>query len=78
MEESGLDIKSALLPNGTSLKIEAIPMGVLSKEDLAYFYCCGQCGKVFWEGSHFGRVVSQFKEVLDLSEDSHNLYDQLA
>ncbi|XP_060107482.1 exonuclease mut-7 homolog [Heteronotia binoei] len=76
LEESGLDPKSALLPNGTSLKIEAIPIGVLSKEDLAYFYCCGQCGKVFWEGSHFGRVVSQFKEVLDLSKDSQSFYEQ--
>ncbi|XP_077162395.1 exonuclease mut-7 homolog isoform X3 [Paroedura picta] len=76
LEESGLDTKSALLPNGTPLKIEAIPIGVLSKEDLAYFYCCGQCGKVFWEGSHFGRVVSQFREVLDLSEDRQNFYAQ--
>ncbi|XP_054853533.1 exonuclease mut-7 homolog isoform X2 [Eublepharis macularius] len=66
LEESSLDTKSALLPNGTALKIEAIPIGVLSKEDLSYFYCCSQCGKVFWEGSHFGHVVSQFREVLDL------------
>nr|XP_056716101.1 exonuclease mut-7 homolog [Euleptes europaea] len=76
LEESGLDTNSALLPNGTSLKIEAVPIGVLSKEDLAYFYCCGQCGKVFWEGSHFGRVVSQFEEMLDLSEDHQSFYEQ--
>ncbi|KAL8174250.1 UNVERIFIED_CONTAM: hypothetical protein K2H54_040886 [Gekko kuhli] len=76
LEESGLDTKSALLPNGTSLKIEDIPIGVLFKEDLAYFYGCSQCGKVFWEGSHFGRLVSQFKEVLGLSEDSPSFYEQ--
>ncbi|XP_053138004.1 exonuclease mut-7 homolog isoform X2 [Hemicordylus capensis] len=76
MEESSLDPESALLPNGTPLKLEAIPIGVLAKKDLAYFYCCGQCGKVFWEGSHFRRLVSQFKEVLDLSEDSRSFYER--
>ncbi|XP_030061958.1 exonuclease mut-7 homolog [Microcaecilia unicolor] len=50
------------LENGASLQLETIPLGLLEKIDL--FYCCSQCGKVFWEGSHFGRVVSQFKDVL--------------
>ncbi|XP_029469371.1 LOW QUALITY PROTEIN: exonuclease mut-7 homolog [Rhinatrema bivittatum] len=50
------------LENGAFLQLEAIPLGLLEKVSL--FYCCSQCGKVFWEGSHFGRVVSQFKEVL--------------
>uniref|UniRef100_A0ABM5F5J2 Exonuclease mut-7 homolog n=1 Tax=Pogona vitticeps TaxID=103695 RepID=A0ABM5F5J2_9SAUR len=64
-----------LLPSGNPLRIEAVPPGVLLKEDLDYFYGCSRCGKVFWEGSHFGRLVSQFQEVLDLSEGSRSLYD---
>ncbi|XP_061459965.1 exonuclease mut-7 homolog isoform X2 [Rhineura floridana] len=77
LEELSLDVESALLPNGRPLKIEAIPVGMLSKEDLSCFYCCSQCGKVFWEGSHFGHVVSQFKEVLDLSEDNRSFYEEV-
>nr|XP_020664814.1 exonuclease mut-7 homolog [Pogona vitticeps] len=64
-----------LLPSGNPLRIEAVPPGVLLKEDLDYFYGCSRCGKVFWEGSHFGRLVSQFQEVLDLSEGSRSLYN---
>lgn len=73
-----LDTESTplLLPTGKPLKVEDIPAGVLSKEDLTVFYCCSQCGKIFWEGSHFGRMVSQFKVVLDLSEDSQDFYKQ--
>ncbi|KAM6431112.1 exonuclease mut-7 homolog isoform 1-T1 [Liasis olivaceus] len=70
LEAAGPGDEPAVLPNGVRLKVEAVPMGVLSKEDLDCFCCCSQCGKVFWEGSHFGHVVSQFKEVLDLPEES--------
>ncbi|KAF7241000.1 hypothetical protein EYD10_12474, partial [Varanus komodoensis] len=78
LEQSSLDTESALLPSGMPLKFEAVPAGILSREDLAVFYCCSQCGKVFWEGSHFGRVISQFQEVLSLSEEeSRSLYEQL-
>ncbi|XP_063000892.1 exonuclease mut-7 homolog [Elgaria multicarinata webbii] len=74
LDESSLDSELALLP----LRIEAIPVGMLSRQDVADFYCCSQCGKVFWEGSHFGRVVSQFQEVLDLSEEeSQRFYEQI-
>ncbi|XP_026579763.1 exonuclease mut-7 homolog [Pseudonaja textilis] len=59
-----------LLPPGVRLRVEAVPPGVLCKEDLDCFYCCSQCGQVFWEGSHLGRLVSQFREVLELPEES--------
>ncbi|KAJ6652019.1 hypothetical protein lerEdw1_015844 [Lerista edwardsae] len=77
LEESDLDVESATLPGGTLVKVEAVPPGVLTKRDLACFFCCGQCGKVFWEGSHFRRVVSQCREELDLSEDGQSLYQLL-
>ncbi|NWX91461.1 MUT7 Exonuclease, partial [Nothoprocta pentlandii] len=63
------------LPNGTALQVSAIPSGVLDKAELTCFYCCTRCGKVFWEGSHFGRVVSQFKDVLAAVEDDQTFYD---
>uniref|UniRef100_A0A8D0AZX0 Exonuclease 3'-5' domain containing 3 n=2 Tax=Salvator merianae TaxID=96440 RepID=A0A8D0AZX0_SALMN len=67
----------AALPNGTPLKIEAVPAGIVSREGLECFYCCSKCGKIFWEGSHFGRVVSQFQEVLGLSEGGQSFYEQV-
>ncbi|NXX96967.1 MUT7 Exonuclease, partial [Centropus bengalensis] len=62
------------LAEGTVLQVSAIPPGVLDKADLTDFYCCTHCGKVFWEGSHFGRVVSQFQDVLVASGDTQSIY----
>ncbi|XP_049688250.1 exonuclease mut-7 homolog isoform X6 [Accipiter gentilis] len=62
---------SMVLAGGTVLQVAAIPPGVLDKPELTDFYCCTRCGKVFWEGSHFGRVVSQFQDVLVTAGDEH-------
>ncbi|XP_038623795.1 exonuclease mut-7 homolog isoform X2 [Tachyglossus aculeatus] len=64
LEESALNTESLTLSNGTSLQAWAIPEGLLHREDLTHFYCCTRCGKVFWDGSHFDRLVSQFREIL--------------
>ncbi|NXL66635.1 MUT7 Exonuclease, partial [Chordeiles acutipennis] len=60
---------------GTVLQVAAIPPGVLDKAELTDFYCCSRCGKVFWEGSHFGRVVSQFQDVLVTGGDEQSVYE---
>ncbi|XP_067417673.1 exonuclease mut-7 homolog isoform X3 [Emydura macquarii macquarii] len=75
LQESDLNVETLTLATGTALQLAAIPPGVLAKADLAFFYCCTQCGKVFWEGSHFGRVVSQFKEALGPTEGSQSFYN---
>ncbi|XP_018412250.1 PREDICTED: exonuclease mut-7 homolog [Nanorana parkeri] len=59
MKDLGL---SLTLPSGAQLQLNAVPAGIVEKVSL--FFCCSHCGKIFWEGSHFGRVVAQFKEVL--------------
>ncbi|KAM7087547.1 exonuclease mut-7 homolog isoform 7-T10 [Ciconia maguari] len=66
---------SAALVEGTVLQVAAIPPGVLDKAELTDFYCCTRCGKVFWEGSHFGRVVSQFQDVLVAAGDEQSVYE---
>ena len=65
---------AAALAGGTVLQLAAIPPGVLDKAELTDFYCCTRCGKVFWEGSHFGRVVSQFQDVLVAAGDERSVY----
>jgi len=31
------------------------------------FYCCVECGKVFWEGKHFKNTIDKFQDVLTLN-----------
>ncbi|CAN8198155.1 unnamed protein product [Coccothraustes coccothraustes] len=66
---------ATVLAGDTVLQVAAIPPGVLDRAELTDFYCCTCCGKVFWEGSHFGRVISQFKDVLVASGDAQNIYE---
>ncbi|NXU51218.1 MUT7 Exonuclease, partial [Turnix velox] len=66
---------STALVEGTVLQVATIPPGVLDKAELTDFYCCSRCGKVFWEGSHFGRVVSQFQDVLVVTGDEQSFYE---
>ncbi|NXC44159.1 MUT7 Exonuclease, partial [Penelope pileata] len=74
-EGTGLPGAAGVLIGGTALQLAAIPSGVLDKADLTDFYCCTGCGKVFWEGSHFGRVVSQFKDVLVTTEGEQSIHE---
>ncbi|NXN37113.1 MUT7 Exonuclease, partial [Rhinoptilus africanus] len=66
---------STALVGDTIVQVGAIPLGVLEKAELTDFYCCTRCGKVFWEGSHFGRVVSQFQDVLVTTSDEQSIYE---
>ncbi|XP_063265502.1 exonuclease mut-7 homolog isoform X4 [Prinia subflava] len=66
---------ATVLAGDMVLQVAAIPPGVLDRAKLTDFYCCTRCGKVFWEGSHFGRVVSQFQDVLVASGDTQSVYE---
>ncbi|CAN9504964.1 unnamed protein product [Ophioblennius macclurei] len=62
---SGLDADTLSFPGGAPLQLHTVPPGLLPK--IALFYVCTRCGKVFWEGSHYGRVLAMFQEVLQLT-----------
>ncbi|XP_073685411.1 exonuclease mut-7 homolog [Garra rufa] len=64
---SALDPQTFKFPSGAEVQLETVPPGLLPRIPV-YFICTG-CGKVFWEGTHYDRVLSQFQEVLHLSED---------
>ncbi|CAH1155277.1 unnamed protein product [Phaedon cochleariae] len=40
---------------GSKIQVKAIPKPILGKYD--FFYVCEECGKVYWDGSHFERVL---------------------
>ncbi|XP_072096721.1 exonuclease mut-7 homolog isoform X3 [Mobula birostris] len=70
-ERSRLNLKTLMFAGGAILQVRAIPPGILDK--VPWFYCCTTCGKVFWEGSHFHHVLSQFQEVLHITNESTHL-----
>uniref|UniRef100_H3C4I5 Mut7-C RNAse domain-containing protein n=1 Tax=Tetraodon nigroviridis TaxID=99883 RepID=H3C4I5_TETNG len=63
---SDLDPDTLTFPGGAPLQLHAVPPGLL--RTVPHFYVCTRCGKVFWEGSHFHRVLSMFEEVLHVAE----------
>lgn len=48
---------------GVCLNFKSVPVGILDHVDL--FYCCSQCGRVYWEGKKYKRFVKTFHEVFD-------------
>ncbi|XP_040054288.2 exonuclease mut-7 homolog isoform X2 [Gasterosteus aculeatus] len=64
---SGLDPDTLTFPGGAPIQLHAVPPAVLPRIPL--FYVCTRCGKVFWEGSHFGRVLSMFQDVLHIADE---------
>jgi len=52
----------SIASNGVPVKLESIPESRYHK--VGMFFVCGTCGKVFWEGSHFENIVSNFSDVL--------------
>ncbi|KAJ8260556.1 hypothetical protein COCON_G00162790 [Conger conger] len=65
---SHLDRQSLTFPGGAVLQLHTVPPGLLPR--IPVFFICTTCGKVFWEGSHFERVLNQFQDVLRISEDA--------
>ncbi|XP_051971431.1 exonuclease mut-7 homolog isoform X2 [Xyrauchen texanus] len=65
--QTALDPQTFRFPSGAKVQLETVPPGLLPRIPV-YFICTG-CGKVFWEGTHFDRVLLQFQEVLHVSED---------
>ncbi|KAM9841835.1 exonuclease mut-7 homolog [Aulostomus maculatus] len=63
---SDLDPDTLSFPGGAPIQLHTVPPSILPR--IPHFYICTRCGKVFWEGSHFGRVLSLFQEVLNISD----------
>ncbi|KAG8010634.1 Exonuclease mut-7-like protein, partial [Nibea albiflora] len=63
---SDLDPDTLTFPGGVSIQLHTVPPALLPRIPL--FYVCTRCGKVFWEGSHFGRVFSMFQDVLHITD----------
>ncbi|KAM9735493.1 exonuclease mut-7 homolog isoform 2-T3 [Menidia menidia] len=67
---SGLERDTLTFPGGSPIQLHTVPPGLLPRIPL--FYVCTRCGKVFWEGSHFDRVLSMFEEVLLVTDEDRD------
>ena len=67
LRDCPIDLRHLTIARGVPLKLAPLPEGMLDKVEL--FYCCTECGKIFWEGGHFKKVIKQFSHVLDGSHD---------
>lgn len=63
---SELDPDTLAFPGGAPIQLHTVPPGLLPR--ISLFYVCTRCGKVFWEGSHFGRVLSMFQEIFHIAD----------
>lgn len=68
---SVLDPHSLTFPGGSPIQLHTVPPGLLPK--IPVFFVCTRCGKVFWEGSHFSRVLTTFQDVLHISDQGNEL-----
>ncbi|KAF7669556.1 hypothetical protein LDENG_00155470 [Lucifuga dentata] len=64
---SALDPDTLTFPGGAHIQFRTVPPALLPRIPL--FYVCTRCGKVFWEGSHFASILSQFQEVLQVTDE---------
>ncbi|XP_074545818.1 exonuclease mut-7 homolog [Halichoeres trimaculatus] len=63
---SDLDPDTLTFPGGAPIQLHTVPPGLLPRVPL--FYICTRCGKVFWEGSHFSRVLSMFEDIFHITD----------
>ncbi|KAB0792502.1 hypothetical protein PPYR_14461 [Photinus pyralis] len=50
-----VDVGLCLTKQGAKIQVEEVPTSLLGKMDI--FYICEQCGKIYWDGSHYDKVI---------------------
>lgn len=62
--------RKGLLENGVPIQISALTSKVFETVEL--FFICINCGKIYWEGSHYTRVKKFFSDLIDDSDSNTN------
>ncbi|KAI4816456.1 hypothetical protein KUCAC02_008783, partial [Chaenocephalus aceratus] len=63
---SELDPDTLTFPGGAPIQLHTVPPALLPR--ISLFYVCTRCGKVFWEGTHYGHVLSMFHDILHITD----------
>ncbi|XP_051907448.1 exonuclease mut-7 homolog [Hippocampus zosterae] len=64
---SDLNPVTLSFPGGAPIQLHTVPPTLVPR--VPHYFVCTRCGKVFWEGSHFGRVLSMFKGVMHITDE---------
>ena len=67
------DITTATLCNGVPIQLDVVPASIIQRVEI--FYVCANCGKVFWDGSHYENVKQQFAHILKPAENLQVTHD---
>ncbi|XP_018564099.1 exonuclease mut-7 homolog [Anoplophora glabripennis] len=51
-----VDVGLCQTRTGQKIQVKAVPKPLIDKYD--FFYICEECGKVYWDGTHFERVLA--------------------
>ena len=62
-----IDMATLTAGDGVPLQLDPVPGAIFDKVKL--FYVCARCGKIYWDGAHYGRVCERFADILG-DEDS--------
>lgn len=62
-----INLTTCLTATGVSVQVANVHQSVLQNTET--FYVCSQCGKCYWEGSHYGRILSgRLKNIVEGAE----------
>ncbi|RUS74111.1 hypothetical protein EGW08_018118, partial [Elysia chlorotica] len=63
----GIDpVSISFLHNRVRIQVETVPSRKMF-QSIVYFFVCWSCGKVYWEGSHYENISTQFADILHLN-----------
>ncbi|XP_036356437.1 exonuclease mut-7 homolog isoform X3 [Octopus sinensis] len=66
--EELIDMDTALYrSNGVAIQLEHIPNTLFAEDKI--FYCCISCGKVYWDGCHYKRMLKQFHSLMMMRDN---------
>lgn len=51
-----VDVGLCRTKSGAKIQVGAVPPEVVAKVEL--FYICEHCGKVYWDGSHYYKILA--------------------
>ena len=62
IRQGRVDLVTCLTEEGVEVQVERVPREVVLES--GQFWACGRCGKVYWQGSHWGRVQGRAKDLM--------------
>merc|ERR1712059_40424 len=63
-----IDLFTGSTDEGVQIQMDIVPKDMIDNMDS--FWICGKCGKVYWQGSHWGKAQEMVEKVLKVEKGS--------